>query len=144
MESPPLRVLVISPAASLEALLGRRLPPGDFEVVRQAPGGGLMEAIRRVRPHIAVIDDVHARPFAVAMEVALLRDTRPEVRVIAVSTATGSEREDAGLVELGLFFYLRAVAPVRLPDLVLAAARSLRSRRPLAAARRNREGVDRR
>jgi DNA-binding NtrC family response regulator len=144
MESPPLRVLVISPEASVEALLGCQLPPGDFEVVRQAPGGGLVEAIRRVRPHIAVIDEVHARPIAVAMEVALLRDARPEVRVIAVSTATGSEREDARLIELGLFFYLRAATPVRLPDLVLAAARSLRSRRSSAAARRDREGVDRR
>lgn len=143
MEPTHFRVLVISPEASLGSVLSSQLPAGDFEVVRQTPGGGLVEAIRRVRPHIAVIDDVQARPVAVAMEVALLRDVRPEVRVIAVSAEAGSEREEASLIELGLFFYLRAAPPVRLPDLVLAAARSLRGRRQEAVASRGGEGEDR-
>jgi hypothetical protein len=144
MEPTVFRVLVISPKVSLEALLSRRLPPDHFEMVRLEPGGGVVAAIRRVRPHIAAIDEVHARPVAVAMEVALLRDVRPEVRVIAVSAEAGNTREEASLVELGLFFNLRAAPPLRLPDLVVAAARSLRGRRPEAATRRDREAAVRR
>ena len=130
MERSEQRVLVISPEAAVEEMLRRQLPPAQFEVVRLAPGGGLVLGVRRLRPDIAVIDQVHVRRAAVPMEVALLRDARPEVRVIAVSAGNGTAAEDALLVELGLFFFLQASPPVRLPDLVLAAGRSLQHRQP--------------
>jgi DNA-binding response OmpR family regulator len=128
MERKALRVLVISPETAVETLLRRRLSSADFEVLRLAPGGALVEGVRRVRPDIAVIDRADSRREAVPMEVALLRDARPEVRVIAVSAGAGTGAEDGTLVELGLFFFLQASPPLRLPDLVLAAARSLGNR----------------
>jgi hypothetical protein len=125
MERRALRVLVISPETAVETLLRRHLSSADFEVLRLAPGGALVAGVRRVRPDIAVIDRADSRRAAVPMEVALLRDARPEVRVIAVSAGAGTGVEDGTLVELGLFFLLQASPPLRLPDLVLAAAQSL-------------------
>jgi len=143
MDRRALRVLVISPKTSVESLLRRHLLGPDFEVVRLVPGGGLVGGIRRTRPDIAVIDQVHDRRDAVPMEIALLRDARPEVRVIAVSAGTGTGLEDASLVELGFFFFLQASPPLRLPDLVLAAAKSLQHREPEPVGERVDEGPGR-
>jgi len=128
------RVLIISPEPSVEDLLRRELPPTEFEMTRLAPGAGLVSAVRLLRPDVAVIDRVHERKDAVLMEVALLRDARPDVRIIALSP--GTSLEDASLVELGLFYLLQASPPVRLPELVRAAARSLRQRDPESVAGR--------
>lgn len=119
-----LRVLVISPDVAVQDLLLRELPPVEFDVRRLAPGGGLVAGVRCLRPAIAILDRAHERKEAVPMEVALLRDARSDVRVIAVSPETSLE--DAALVELGLYYLLQASPPLRLPELVRAAARSLR------------------
>jgi len=123
MGPKPLRVLVISPERSVEDLLRRELPPADFDVARLAPGGALVAALRSLRPDIAVIDRAQARREAVPMEVALLRDVRAGIRIIVLSREPSLD--DADLAELGLFYLLRAAPPVRLPELVRAAARSL-------------------
>ncbi len=135
MGRKPLRVLVISPETSVEDLLRRELSPADFETSRLAPGGALVTALRGVRPDIAVIDRAHALKDAVPMEVALLRDVRPGIRIIALSRE--ASLDDADLVEPGLFYLLQATLPLRLPELVRAAARSLdlRERAGSAVAR---------
>ncbi len=60
-----------------------------------------------------------------------------------MSAGAGTSAEDASLVELGLFFFLHASPPVRLPDLVLAAARSLQERQLEWVAARVGEGSGR-
>ena len=118
-----MRVLVISPDAGLEEFLTRELPPDEFEIVGTRPGPGMVPAARRGHADIAVVDRVDSRRDAAALELAVLRDVRRDVRLIVVSGAPSPE--DARLVEDGIFYYLPASPPVRLPELVRAAARSI-------------------
>ena len=118
-----MRVLVISPERALEDLLRRELSAGEFEVVTCRPGAQLVRAARQFRPDIAVIDRADDRRDVAEMEVALLHDLRREVRIIVVSEVPSAE--DGRLVEAGLFFYLSASPPLRLPELVRAAAASI-------------------
>jgi len=120
-----MRVLVISALPALEGLLAEELPQGEFEIFGVRPGAALVAAARAVRPEIAVIDEAGRRREAALLEIALLRDLCPDVRLIALSPSPSLE--DAALVEAGLFYYLCASPPARLPDLVRAAARALRS-----------------
>lgn len=119
-----MRVLVISPDSALEEYLKRALTPAEFEVVGTRPGWAVVELSRRERAAIAVIDQADARREAASLELALLRDARPDARVIVLSAVPSPE--DARLVEQGVFFYLSASPPVRLPDVIRAAARSIR------------------
>lgn len=119
-----MRVLVISPERTLEEYLKGELASSEFEVVGTRPGWGFVETARRERVPIAIVDRADERREAASLELALLRDARPDVRVIVLS-ATPSP-EDARLVEQGVFFYLSASPPVRLPDVIRAAARSIR------------------
>lgn len=118
-----MRVLVISPDQGLEQLLGRELAT-EFEILARQPGRGVIDAARDARPEIAVIHSDDVRRGTAALEHAFLRVLRPEVRTIVVSSA--SSLEDGDLVEAGLFYYMSTAAPVRLPDVVRAAARSIR------------------
>lgn len=118
-----MRVLVVSTDQAVADFLRRELATSEFEVLPTLPGPEFVRALRRARPDIAVIDRVHARGDVAEVEVALLRDARPEVRVILVSEVPS--REDGRLVEAGVFFYLSASPPLRLPELVRAAAVSI-------------------
>ena len=119
-----MRILVISSEQSLEQFLRRELSSAEFQVIGSYPGPRLIDTARSVRPKIAVIrcGDVR-RPTAV-LEQAILRAMRPDVRIILVSSAPSAD--DAELVEAGVFYYMLASPPVRLPDVVRAAARSIR------------------
>ncbi len=119
-----MRVLVISPDCTLEEYLKRELASSEYEIVGTRPGWGVVETGRRERAPIAVIDRADERREAASLELALLRDARPDVRVIVLSAEPSTE--DARLVEQGVFFYLSASPPVRLPDVIRAAARSIR------------------
>lgn len=119
-----MRVLVISLERALEDFLRRELSAGEFDVFTSRPGAQVVRAARQFRPDIAVIDRAHDSRDLAEMEVALLRDLRPEVRIILVSEVPSAE--DGRLVEAGLFFYLSASPPLRLPALVRAAATSIR------------------
>jgi ActR/RegA family two-component response regulator len=130
-------VLVVSPDQSLEQYLRRELSPAEFEILVSHPGPGVLDASRRARPEIAVIHQGHIRRQTAALEQAILRSVRPNVRIILVSSAPSTD--DAELVEAGVFYYMSAAPPVRLPDVVRAAARSLRDE----AGRRLRQGETR-
>ncbi len=119
-----MRVLVISPDQALADFLKRDLSAAEFEVLASRPGAEVVRVVRQTRPDIAVIDRLHARRDAAELEVALLRDMRREVRIILVSEVPSTE--DGRLVEVGVFFYLSASPPLRLPEVVRAAADSIR------------------
>jgi len=119
-----MRVLVVSPDQALVDFLRRELAASEFEVLATLPGAEFVRAVRRARPDVAVIDRVHARCDVAEVEVALLRDARSDARIILVSEVPSAE--DGRLVEAGVFFYLSASPPLRLPELVRAAADSIR------------------
>lgn len=119
-----MRVLVVSTDQALGHFLRRELPQGDFAVVATLPGAEFVRSVRQACADVAIIDRVHARRDVAEMEVALLQDLRPEARVILVSEVP--TKDDARLVEAGVFFYLSASPPLRLPELVQAAAASIR------------------
>lgn len=118
-----MRVLVVSPDQALVDFLRRELAAPEFGVVATLPGAEFVRAVRQAPLDVAVIDRAHARREVAEMEVALLRDARPEARIILVSEVPSSE--DGRLVEAGVFFYLSASPPLRLPELVHAAAASI-------------------
>lgn len=118
-----LRVLVVSPERVLMDFLKRELDEAEFALVPTLPGAEFVRSLRQASPDIAVIDRIHAARDVAEMEVALLRDVRPGARIILVSEIPS--REDARLVEAGVFFYLSASPPLRLPELVRAAAASI-------------------
>ena len=118
-----MRVLVVSPDAKLEEFLMRELPPDEFEIAGTRPGPEMVTAARRRHAHIAIVDRADSRREMAAVELAVLRDVRNDVRLIVLSGAPSPE--DARLLEDGVFYYLPASPPVRLPDLVRAAARSI-------------------
>lgn len=119
-----MRVLVVSTDQALVDFLRRDLATPEFEVLGSLPGAEFVRAVRQAPPDIAVIDRAHARRDVAEMEVALLRDLRHEARIILVSEVPSTE--DGRLVEAGVFFYLSASPPLRLPELVRAAADSIR------------------
>lgn len=119
-----MRVLVISPDQDLGELLLQELAPTEFQVLARRPGPGVIEVARGARPEIAVIHCDDARREVAVLEHAILRASRPEVRTIVVSSA--SSPDDGNLVEAGIFYYMSASPPVRLPDVIRAAARSIR------------------
>ena len=119
-----MHVLVISPDGNLEQFLRRELPSAEFQIVGSRPGPVVIDAARRTRPEIAVIHWGDVRRQTAALEQAILRVVRPDIRIILASSAPSPD--DAELVEAGSFYYLSASPPVRLPDVVRAAAQSIR------------------
>ncbi len=126
-----MRVLVISPDRSLEQFLSRELSSAEFEVVGIRPGPALIDAARAAPPEIAVIHCTDTSREMAALEQAVLRAIQPDVRTILVSCAPSPD--DGELLEAGVFYYMCASPPLRLPEVVRAAARSIRedSRRQL-------------
>jgi len=130
-----MRVLVISSDRSVEEFLRRELSPAEFDVSGVRPGAAVIRASRSMRPEIAVVQRGDACREATALELAVLRDARPEVRIILLSRVPSPD--DALLVEQGVFYYMPASPALRLPDVVRAAARSLREQ----SERHARQGV---
>lgn len=118
-----MRVLVVGTDQALVDFLRRELSAAEFQILPRLPGAEFVRAVRQAPPDIAVIDRAHARRDVAEMEVALLRDARREARIILVSEVPSAE--DGRLVEVGVFFYLSASPPLRLPELVRAAAASI-------------------
>jgi hypothetical protein len=134
MRMSRLNVLVISAGSQTGAWLASRLSPGRFVVHVTRPGPTLIAAVRELRPHVAVLDGIDARPAAAQMEVALLKDQSPGVQIIALS-GDSSER-DGGVIEQGIFCYLAGRSLDELPRLIAAAAAERRRasrREPLTA-----------
>lgn len=119
-----MRVLVISPDGNLERFLERELAAAGIEVLGSLPGSTMIAAARAARPEIAVIHRSEARRDSAALEHAILRAIQPDIRTIVVGESLSAA--DAELVEAGVFYYMSASPPVRLPDVVRAAVRSIR------------------
>lgn len=98
------RLLVSSDGAALGDFLIAQLPATRFSVSPVRPGAAFVEAVRRERPQIAVLDLSAGRNDAVLMEIATLKQTCPESRIIVISEQ--SSAEDAVVIEAGVFFYL--------------------------------------
>ena len=120
------RVVVVSPSRALGVTLLRRLSPARFEVVDVEPGPGVVRAVCRNRPGIAVIDRIDERPEAAQLEIAVLKELWPGVQIIALSS--NSSETDASIVEQGVFYYT-AEAPVdEIVRVILAAHRATTSK----------------
>jgi CheY-like chemotaxis protein len=119
-----LRVLVISPDIALGDLLRKGLPERDFQVIACGPGPAFMEAARREHPEIAVIDRVNDRPDMASMEILVLKDIRPNIRIIALSGS--SSPQDARIVEHGVFFYMATPTGAEVIQVIEAAAKTFR------------------
>ena len=115
-----LKLLVISADEETGAWLAERLSPLDFAVTNVAPGPKLLEAARKTKPHLAVLDKIDSRPKTAPLEVAILKDQSPGVQIIALSEY--SSEFDAGVVEQGIFFYLAGCSREELLRVIAAAA----------------------
>lgn len=98
------RLLVSSDEAALGDFLVAQLPATRFSVSSVRPGAAFVEAVGREHPQIAVLDLSAGRTDAVLMEIATLKQTCPESRIIVISEQ--SSAEDAVVIEAGVFFYL--------------------------------------
>jgi hypothetical protein len=68
-----------------------------------------------------VIDRIHERPDAAQMEIAFLKELRPEVRIIALSQAPSAS--DGWVAEQGVFYYMTVTEGGELARIIEAAAR---------------------
>jgi len=122
--------VVISPSSALSTALSQELPSSRFHVVDIRPGLDVLEAVRRDRPRIAVVDGIDGRPEAAQLEIALLKDLCPGVEIIALSHE--SSEQDASVIEQGVFYYRAAASAhelVRIIDAAECAAISKRTSR---------------
>ena len=118
----PTTVIVISPSSMLGVALSRALSTSGFQIVPVRPGPDVLDAVRRVRPRIAVIDRIDERPEAAQLEIALLKTLSPDVQIIAVSDR--SSEVDAAVIEQGIFYYAVGASSGELVQLINAAERS--------------------
>lgn len=114
------QLLVISPDPFVAAFLGERLSAERFDIQEVRPGTEAAALTRRTPVHVAVVDRIEQRPDVAQLEIALLKATHPQVRIIAISQ-TSSDR-DAGIVEQGLFYYWTGKPRPALIELIEAAA----------------------
>jgi DNA-binding response OmpR family regulator len=117
-----LRVLVNSPDGLLGEFLRKGLSEPDFKVVTCLPGPSFMAVAYREHPEIAVIDRVNDRPDTAAMEILVLKEIRPNVRIIALSGS--SSPQDARIVEHGIFFYMATPTGAEVIQVIEAAAKT--------------------
>lgn len=113
-------LLINSPDSRLAESVRGRLSPFRFAVSSSRPGLGFMEAARRYRPVVAVIDRIHERPDAAQMEVAFLKELRPDIRIVAISQEPSAK--DGWVVEQGIFYYMTVASGAELIRVLEAAA----------------------
>lgn len=119
----PFKVLVISSDGAMQKFVEERLRRSEFVVVPVQPGPAFLKTVRQEHPQIAVIDCVPFRLETSQMEIALLKDIQPDVRIIALSEE--SSVEDAKIVEQGIFYYMTAPVGAELIQVIKAAGRSI-------------------
>lgn len=117
----PVPVLVVGPSPDLGAFLAERLgeTADPVTVIHVHPGSGLLDTIRSERPKVAVIDGIDQRPAAAKLEIVLLKDRCPDIRIIAVSHRPAES--DGAIVEQSLFYYLAGGSRGQLTRVVEAA-----------------------
>ncbi len=121
----PIKILVISPSSIMGEYLRSHMPAGEFEVITTLPGATVIEMADHVSPQIAVIDHIEERPKTVVMEVMLLKEMRPGIRIIILSGRPSAN--DAEIVERGVFYYMSIPVGPPLIEVIEAAARAIRN-----------------
>ncbi len=121
------KVLVDSPDAAMGEFLKDQLPRSEYRVISTRPGPAFIGAAHCELPDIAVIDRVHERPDAALMEVAVLKEVRPDIRIIVLSER--SSPKDAGIVEQGIFFYMTRPEISGLVQVIEAAAKAVANKK---------------
>ncbi len=123
VESERIHILICSPEYTIAEYLTATLPGSQFRVIGALPGQTFVNAARRTRPEIAILDRVDDRFMIAQMEVALLKEIVPDVRIIAVSAQ--SSPSDGTVLESGIYYYLaNDWEPVML-DIVNAAVNAI-------------------
>lgn len=117
-----IRIVVISSSGALSAALSEELPSSRFHVLDIRPGPRVLDAARRERPRIAVVDGIDERPAAAQLEIAVLKELCPGVEIIALSNE--SSEQDASVVEQGVFYYQAAASAGELVRIIDAAERA--------------------
>lgn len=132
-------VLVSSRDSKWCGFLQEHLPPREFQVLGPVQLVEFFEVAKKSRPQIAVLECLPAHGESVQMQVALLKDLRPEIRIIVISRQ--SSEEDGRIVEQGLFYYTSDPDGFELVQLVEAAALSLSVRSSQREAHSRLEGA---
>lgn len=104
-----------------------QLPRSEYRVISTRPGPAFISAVRCELPDIAVIDRIHERSDAALMEVAVLKEVWPDIRIIVLSER--SSAKDAGIVEQGIFFYMTMPERSGLVQVIQAAAQAVATRK---------------
>jgi DNA-binding response OmpR family regulator len=118
-------VLINTFDTALADAVTSRLRSSRIPIVVCQPGLSFMQAARRERPDVAVLDAVEERVDAAQMEIELLKELCQDVRIIAVSREPS--HQDAWVVERGVFFYMAAPDVGELLRVVEAATRPTRA-----------------
>ena len=116
------RILINSPDSELAQALQKELEPGEYSVSDARPGPSFVRTVRGEKSDIVVFDRVHEHPEASEVEIAIVKDIRPEARIIVIS-GKSSER-DAKIIEQGVFYYLTRGTSSELVRVIKAAAQS--------------------
>jgi DNA-binding response OmpR family regulator len=125
-----MRVMVIGADGAVADWLCEQLAPRGITVILAEPGPELIPLVRAYRPHVAVLDGIHARPQMASMEVALLKDQHNGIRIIAMSDEPSEL--DAEVVEQGIYCYLGGCSREELLRVIESAARETGRQRSTA------------
>jgi hypothetical protein len=94
--------------------------PGPLRGKNGPAGSGPHPRMRWIGSHVAVLDGIHGRPGVAPLEVALLKDHSPDVRIVALSGE--SSELDGDVIEQGVFCYLAGCRRDELLRVIEAAA----------------------
>jgi ActR/RegA family two-component response regulator len=130
-----LRILVVGSEPGAARYLADHLGSERFEVVYARPGSDFVSAATCAPVAFAVIDGIDRRPHAAQTEIAVLKQLHPDVQIVAISTC--STEADAGIIELGLLYYLAGQSHEKLLRVIRSAAEvhSANRRLPSSPAR---------
>ena len=118
-------ILVDSPDPRVEQMLRHRLSRERFRIVDVSPRSNFIELVRHERPAIAIIDRINERQDAALLKIAIVKDSCPETRIVAISSSTSMA--DAAIVEQGVFYYVTNPTSDELIRIIEAAANALGS-----------------
>lgn len=96
------------------------LDPASFLVVEAAFGAQFLPAVRMHHPDVAIIDLALGHDAA-SMMISILKSMSHAARIVVLSFEPS--RDDARVIEQGIFYYLADPEEGRLVEVVRAAAR---------------------
>lgn len=118
-----IRVLLDSISSETLERLQRGLHADAFDLNMVSLTENFTEAVRKIRPHIAVLDRIHERQGETKQRIEILKCVRADVRIIAISE--DSSIDDASVIERGVFYYMTSKDATELKRIIEAAATAL-------------------